>query len=65
MSYFRSDDPGRDFDRLDAKQSAWLKERPKCDHCDHHIQADHLYRINGEGICPDCLENYFREEIEV
>ena len=41
-----------------------LAERPECDHCHHNIQADHLYRINGEAICPECLENYFREEIE-
>ena len=50
--------------RHEREQERQLAERPRCDHCFHPIQANHLYRINGEGICPDCLENYFREEIE-
>lgn len=64
MSYFRTGDPLDDFNRHDRAQAKRLASRPKCDHCDQNIQDNHLYRINGEAICPDCLENYFREEIE-
>lgn len=37
-----------------------------CDVCGDRIQDDYLYRINGDCICPDCIEKYldiFREEI--
>ena len=64
MSYFRKGDPLDDFNSLDRAQSKKLAERPICDICDHPIQDDHYYEINGDNICPDCLENYFREEIE-
>lgn len=63
MSFFRSDDPGRDFDKWDAEQARLLEQLPKCDICDHPIQDDHYYRINGENYCPSCLE-YFRKEIK-
>lgn len=56
MSY--SDDPVADFDRYDAEQEAWLKELPKCECCDQHIQDSHYYDIEGEYICPDCISEY-------
>ena len=48
----------------ERKQEAWRQSRPVCDHCGEHIQDDHCYNINGERLCPDCLNNYFREEID-
>ena len=54
------------FDEWDLEQSRKLEERPVCDVCGDHIQDDHLCRINGDCICPDCIEKYldiFREEI--
>ena len=63
MSFFRSDDPGRDFDKWDAEQAQLLERLPKCDICDHPIQDDHYYQISGENYCPGCLE-YFRKEVK-
>ena len=48
----------------EARQDAWLTRRPECDHCGHHIQYDHYYYINDTVICPDCMENHFRQEID-
>lgn len=59
-----SDDPVADFEAYDREQAKRLSERPVCDNCDQPIQDTHYYSINGECICPDCLENYFREEID-
>ena len=65
MSYFRTGDPLDDFDRLDREQAKRLEQLPKCDICDHPIQDDHFYLINGDNVCPGCLENEFRKEIEI
>ena len=65
MSYFRTGDPHDDFDRLDREQAAQEAELPKCDICDHPIQDDHYYEINGDHICPGCLNDHFRKEIEI
>ena len=65
MSYFRKGDPLDDFDRLDREQAKHEESLPKCDICDHPIQDDHYYEINGDNICPGCLEDQFRKEIEI
>lgn len=39
-------------------------ERPLCDICDAPIAGDHYYNINGEAICEDCMQEYFRKELE-
>ena len=64
MSFFRSDDPGRDFDRWDAEQSKKLERLPKCGICGEPIQSEHYYEINGDNVCPDCLENEFRKDVD-
>ena len=48
----------------DAEQDRWLQERPVCCWCDEHIQDDHYYMINDEVCCPECLESYFRKEVD-
>ena len=48
----------------DAEQDRWLQERPVCCWCDEHIQDDHYYLINDEACCPECLESYFRKEVD-
>lgn len=65
MSFFRSGDPDDDFNRLDQKQAKQLAQLPKCDICDQPIQDDHFYLINGDNVCPECLNNEFRKEIEI
>lgn len=46
------------------KQEAWLAERPVCADCDEHIQDDHCFEINGEYICPRCMEDLHRRDVE-
>ena len=59
-----TDDPIENFLRHDREQQRQLEKRPKCDICGEHIQDEHCYQIYGETICPECLENQFRTEIE-
>lgn len=62
MTY--TDNPIADFDRWDAEQTKWLERLPKCAECDHHIQDENCYEINGELICPECLNNNHRKRTE-
>lgn len=65
MSYFRTCDPLADFDRHDRAQAKRLARLPVCDICDQPIQDDHFYQINGDNVCPVCLEDHFRKELEI
>ncbi len=51
-----TDDPLADFLRMDAEEQAWLAKRPRCAYCGEPIQDEHLYEINGELICDECLQ---------
>jgi hypothetical protein len=64
MNYFRSGDPLMDFARRDRYQERLLAQLPVCEICDNPIQADHYYEINGDVICPGCLD-YFRKDVDV
>lgn len=64
MSIFKTDDPLADFNRHEAEQESRLARRPVCCYCEEHIQHDHLFLINDEMICPDCLESYFRKDVD-
>lgn len=56
---YYSDDPVKDFERHDARQQRRLGRLPRCSECNEYIQDDVCYEINGELICPACLEaNY-------
>lgn len=44
---------------LEARQTAWLQNRPVCSHCGERIQDEKLWDINGELYCPDCAEKEF------
>lgn len=61
---FYSDDPVADFDRHDREQAKRLAELPVCDYCNEPIQDDHYYLINGDNVCPECLEIEFRKEVD-
>lgn len=55
------------YDQWEARESEQerkLAELPVCDICDNPIQDDHYYLINGDNVCPDCLDNHFRKDIE-
>lgn len=59
-----SDDPAADWDAYCREQDKALEKLPVCADCGEHVQADHYYLINDEVICPECLECYYRKEIE-
>ena len=59
MSY--TDNPIADFDRWDAEQTKQLKRLPKCAECREPIQDEECFEINGELICPECLQNNHRK----
>lgn len=63
MSY-RTDNPLSDFERHERRQQKWLDSRPVCDNCDEPIQEDHYYLINGDNICPHCMETDFRKAVD-
>ena len=65
MPYIRTDDPVKDFDRHDRAQSKRLAELPECSICGNPIQDDHYYEINDENICPECLDDHFRKEVDL
>ena len=50
--------------RHESEQEAWLLKRPVCCYCEQHIQDEYFYLINGEAICPDCMEINFRKDVE-
>lgn len=55
MSY-RTDDPIADFHAYDAERQRELDRLPECCECGNPIQNEHCYEVNGEYICPDCME---------
>lgn len=55
---FRSDDPGRDFDRWDAYQTRLLESCPRCAKCGEYIQDDGGVEIDDELLCEECYELY-------
>ena len=62
---FYTNDPLNDFRRHDAEQQNELDRLPKCDICDRPIQDDHYYQINGDNVCPECLDNHFRKDVDL
>ena len=61
---FYTDDPAADYDRYQDEQDKQLQKLPKCSYCDEHIQDDHLYEINDELICEECLKDNFRKLVD-
>ena len=35
--------------------------RRRCAYCHREIRQDTCYLINGDVVCPDCLEDYLNE----
>ena len=61
---YRTDDPARDFMRHDAEQNRLLADLPICADCQEPIQDDHCFEINGEYICPTCMDDLHRKSTE-
>lgn len=49
------------YDAYEREQSAKEKERieslPVCDWCGETINDDSYYDINGDIVCPDCIDD--------
>lgn len=45
----------------DAERQKELEKLPRCSECDEPIQTDKCYEVNGELICPDCMEQNHRK----
>lgn len=39
----------------------WLNSRPVCDICGQPIQENHMFEVDNEQICPDCIEGWLRQ----
>lgn len=62
--FFYSGNPEADFDRHEAEQERELSKLPKCYECEHPIQTEECFEINGELICPECLNDNHRKLVE-
>lgn len=56
-------DPAMDFEQHDRQQAKQLANLPICMDCGEPIQTDICFEINGEYICPDCLETYHQKDV--
>ena len=41
---------------------AYLESLPVCERCGEPIQDEHLYLINDEFVCQECLDRDFRKD---
>ena len=41
-----------------------LKNLPVCERCSQPIQGEHLYLINDEFVCEECLVHDFRKNTD-
>ena len=64
MSFYRTDDPVKDAERYIAEKESELEKLPECYECGEHIQTEKCYEINGEVICPDCLQLYHEKNTD-
>lgn len=64
MSLFYTSDPVADFERHDRERAKREKQYPKCDYCNQPIQDEHLFDINGDVMCEQCLNREFRKDTE-
>lgn len=66
MSFFYSDDPGRDFDRWDAEQERQRARLPVCEgkKCGKRIDEDDYYDIDGEILCEECMKRKYSRSTE-
>ena len=52
------------FCEHEARQESMLDELPICCDCKEPIQEDHLFDINGELFCFDCMKSNYRKYTE-
>lgn len=59
-----TDNPIADAERYTAKQEEALERLPKCSYCNNPIQDEYCYEINDELICEECLDLFYRKQVE-
>ena len=52
------------WEAQDIKQECLRMRRPQCTTCGEHIQDEHLFIINDEFVCTECLIREFRKDTE-
>lgn len=53
-----TDDPIRDAANYDAEQERIIEQLPLCDECNERIQDEYYYEVRGWVICPSCMEDH-------
>ena len=48
----------------DREQEQALEKLPYCEICGNPIQDEHLYLINDEFVCQECLDRDFRKDVD-
>ena len=61
---YRTNDPAADFRAWDREQSRMLERLPVCADCEEPIQSSHGYFIDDRWICPECLRDCYRKDID-
>ena len=59
-----SNDPIRDHEEREREAQNWLDSLPVCSECNQPIQDEECYEIDGELVCPSCLEENHRKRTE-
>lgn len=53
------------FEACEARAEKERRKAPICDYCYEVVQDDHYYDINGDFLCQDCLDHFYRKEVEL
>ena len=61
---YYTDNPIADYDRYSDDQERELERCPKCEKCGQPITDSYCYEIEGELICEECLDIYYRKDTE-
>jgi formylmethanofuran dehydrogenase subunit E len=54
-----------DCDRRDREHEMNLSRLPVCSLCDHPIEDEHYYVIDGEPVCQECLDENFKRYVNL
>ena len=52
------------FCEHETQQENMLSRMPQCCECGEHIQEEHLFDVNGDLFCFDCMKANFERETE-
>ena len=57
-------DPVRDIERDYEGKERKLAQRPRCAECGERIQDEYAYEIDNELICEECLDRYYKKNVD-